>query len=553
MKKTNVKLAITVIFALAASLLLPSILSVPKAANQSIKQGMLCYSILSEKNKTVQVDGPASKSWASIIIPETVKIGGTEYNVVQTADGAFAGMPKLGRAIIGENVTRLGKKSFYNCRNLKIVIVKAQGLTKASVGSSAFAKINAKAAATVPQKKLSSYKKIFKSRGLNGKKQKVKAGKGEKEQTFGPDRPLPDPDSISFTIGNWSDENAAYTSKHAIRDSMEYSADEEVPFTAGIRLHPDIYGAWNTREKTRAFVRCGVCSEWFGDECMFALHEVLSECGGGNGLIGETNDIYPESYFVPDQAPCRVVYRFTLPQGLSYKAGSLKVVNMGVGEIDKSKYSVDISGNEIAVTIADIKAFPFYTAFDLQKYNEDPDNYVVRESGEVRSPINVTFGTVMNENTALDNTASASITYSYKGAEKTIGLGDAVVHAASLKISNTDKEGNSLDGALFDLYQEKPAFKEGSATGTVKWEKIAEGLKAGEIFKGIGMGWENRTNGYRVVQTAAPAGYEKASSYSFTVRIKSDGKTVVTAVDDFLDQALDVEEGVIQVHIRNRK
>lgn len=116
-------------------------------------------------------------------------------------------------------------------------------------------------------------------------------------------------------------------------------------------------------------------------------------------------------------------------------------------------------------------------------------------------------------------------------------------------------DGNSLDGAVFDLYQEKPEFKEGASYGTAKWVKIAEGLKAGDIYQGAGMGWKNRTNGYKVVQVSAPSGYTQASAYSFTIGIqtKKGEKSTVTAVNDFTDRNLDVENGIIKVNIVNRK
>lgn len=194
---------------------------------------------------------------------------------------------------------------------------------------------------------------------------------------------------------------------------------------------------------------------------------------------------------------------------------------------------------------------------DPYAYEEKGDEKTkkgIREGN--RDTINVTFEAVMNENISLDsNTVSASISYSCKDREKKFDLGTAEIHAAGIQIFNTDMDGNSLDGAVFDLYQEKPEFKEGASYGTAKWVKIAEGLKAGDIYQGAGMGWKNRTNGYKVVQVSAPSGYTQASAYSFTIGIqtKKGEKSTVTAVNDFTDRNLDVENGIIKVNIVNRK
>ena len=503
------KLRISLVFALAAVFLLTS-LSFPEAKTNKEKSIDNClYSILSKK--TVQFEGTSKKNVTSLSIPDTVQIEGIQYKVTSIAADAMADSTKLETLIIGKNVSVIGKRAFKNCKNLHLITILTENLTKSSVKSDAFKKISPTVSITVPEQKFSAYKSLLKSRGITGKGQKI-TGNGDalkpNEGTKPSDFEKNETDQVSFTIGDWADENAAYTSIHAVRDSKEYSADDSIPFTAGIRLHPDVYGTWKVKQGGGVYVRCGKCGSWFKDYVMFGNHGALSTCGWGNAYIGETNS-YPESYFVPDDTPCKAVYSFVLPDSLSYKDGSLKVVHMVNGEVDKSTYKV-----------------------------------------------NVTFEAVMNENISLDNNiVSASISYSCKDREKKFDLGTAEIHAAAIQISNTDMDGNSLDGAVFDLYQEKPEFKEGASYGTAKWVKIAEGLKAGDIYRGIGMGWENRTNGYRVVQVSAPSGYTQASAYSFTIGIqtKKGEKSTVTAVNDFTDRNLDVENGIIKVNIVNRK
>ena len=75
--------------------------------------------------------------------------------------------------MIGKNVSSIGKQAFYNCRNLKNIIIKSSALTKSKVGAKAFQNIYSKATIKVPSKKLKAYKSILKARGI-GKKVKVK-------------------------------------------------------------------------------------------------------------------------------------------------------------------------------------------------------------------------------------------------------------------------------------------------------------------------------------------------------------------------------------------
>ncbi len=552
------KLRISLVFALAAVFLLTS-LSFPEAKTNNEKSIDNClYSILSKK--TVQFEGTSKKNVTSLSIPGTVQIKGIQYKVTSIAADAMADSTKLETLIIGKNVSVIGKRAFKNCKNLHLITILTENLTKSSVKSDAFKKISPTVSITVPEQKFSAYKSLLKSRGITGKGQKI-TGNGDalkpNEGTKPSDFEENETDQVSFTIGDWSDENAAYTSIHAVRDSKEYSADDSIPFTVGIRLHPDVYGTWKVKQGSGAYLRCGVCGEWFGSDEMLGIHWILSTCGGGNAHLGE-KDSYPESYFVPDDTPCKVVYSFVLPDSLSYKEGSVKVVHMTDGEVDKSTYKVNVSNQNLSVTIPNIKGPEYYLPFNYEEYSKNPYVYEGDKKNREgnRVTINVTFETVMNETISLDNnTVSASISYSCKGREKKFDLGTAEIHAAAIQISNTDMDGNSLDGAVFDLYQEKPEFKEGASYGTAKWVKIAEGLKAGDIYRGIGMGWENRTNGYRVVQVSAPSGYTQASAYSFTIGIqtKKGEKSTVTAVNDFTDRNLDVENGIIKVNIVNRK
>ena len=102
-----------------------------------------------------------------------VRTNGKTYKVTAIAANAFKNNKKLKKVTIGENVKTIGKNAFYGCKKLKTVTIKTSQLTKKTVGKNAFAKINSKTKVKVPKSKLKAYKKLLKSKGINGKKQKI--------------------------------------------------------------------------------------------------------------------------------------------------------------------------------------------------------------------------------------------------------------------------------------------------------------------------------------------------------------------------------------------
>ena len=115
------------------------------------------YTIISEQKKTVQYEGLSEKSYTVAEIPATVELKGKKYNVIQIAANALSNSDRIKKAVIGENITKIGKKAFYNCKNLAAVTIKTEMLTKSSVGANAFKGLNAKAVVKVPNKKLKDY------------------------------------------------------------------------------------------------------------------------------------------------------------------------------------------------------------------------------------------------------------------------------------------------------------------------------------------------------------------------------------------------------------
>jgi len=112
----------------------------------------------------------------SVTIPSAIKIQGDYYKVKSIANGACKGNKKLQKLVIGNNVRKIGKNAFKNCRNLKNIKIKTKYLNQGKVKKDAFKGINKNAAVQVPEGKVKSYKKLIKAKGA-GKKVQVKKAK----------------------------------------------------------------------------------------------------------------------------------------------------------------------------------------------------------------------------------------------------------------------------------------------------------------------------------------------------------------------------------------
>ena len=112
-----------------------------------------------------------TKASKTVKIPDTVKYIGKTFKVTEVKENALKKNKKIKNLYVGKNVSKIGKKAFYGCKNLKKAVLYTTKLTKANIGSYAFKGINAKAKIKVPKSKLKAYKKILKTKGI--KKQKI--------------------------------------------------------------------------------------------------------------------------------------------------------------------------------------------------------------------------------------------------------------------------------------------------------------------------------------------------------------------------------------------
>ena len=126
------------------------------------------------KTFTVVYLKPKKGVKGTVNIPDSITVNHVTYKVTEIAANAFKNQKKVRKVVIPSGVSRIGKKAFYGCKNLKNITIKTMKLTKKNVGSKAFSGIHAKAVIKVPKKKQSAYKKILKARGVT-KKENVQA------------------------------------------------------------------------------------------------------------------------------------------------------------------------------------------------------------------------------------------------------------------------------------------------------------------------------------------------------------------------------------------
>lgn len=109
-------------------------------------QGTARYIVTNAAKKEVKYKEPIRKNEKSVTVPATVKVVGVTYKVTGISDNAFKG-----------------------CKKLKTLTIKSTRLTKKTVSKNAFKGVTKKTTIKVPKKKLASYKKLFKSKGLSSK------------------------------------------------------------------------------------------------------------------------------------------------------------------------------------------------------------------------------------------------------------------------------------------------------------------------------------------------------------------------------------------------
>ena len=130
---------------------------------ETFTSGSLKYKVTSAAKKEVAVVAPKNKKATALTIPATVKRNGISCKVTSVAANALSKMTKLNKVTIGTNVTSIGKKAFFNDKNLKTIVIKSKKLK--TVAKDAFKGTNKKGSIKVPGGKKKTYSKLFKNIG----------------------------------------------------------------------------------------------------------------------------------------------------------------------------------------------------------------------------------------------------------------------------------------------------------------------------------------------------------------------------------------------------
>lgn len=149
--------------------------------------GDLTYKVTDDEEVTVT---GATSDAKNIVIPATITVSGTEYEVVAIAKKAFKGNSKLTSVVINADleqiyanafygckkitsltingdVDTIGSKAFYNCKNLKLIEINTDTIDK--IGSKAFYKIYKKATFKVDEEAYSDFSKLLKKSKIPSK------------------------------------------------------------------------------------------------------------------------------------------------------------------------------------------------------------------------------------------------------------------------------------------------------------------------------------------------------------------------------------------------
>ena len=122
----------------------------------------------------VEYEEPAEDAKGKVKVPAFVKVDGVVYRVTSVSDKAFKKNNKVTKIIIGKNITKIGKKAFYKCKKLKLLVIKSRKLKAKNVAKNAFKGITKKTTVKVPKSKIKEYRKLLRKKGLSNKVKAIK-------------------------------------------------------------------------------------------------------------------------------------------------------------------------------------------------------------------------------------------------------------------------------------------------------------------------------------------------------------------------------------------
>lgn len=117
------------------------------------------YKITKTGNSPETTFNGITKDLLKVKIPAKVKLQGITFKVTSIADNACKGNKQITEVIIGNNITKIGKMAFYNCKYLSNINIKGTKLK--SVGKNSIAGIKKDAVIQCKKNKKPAYIKLF--------------------------------------------------------------------------------------------------------------------------------------------------------------------------------------------------------------------------------------------------------------------------------------------------------------------------------------------------------------------------------------------------------
>ena len=119
----------------------------------------------------VGVSGVVNDRATTVFIPKEIKYKGNEMTVTSIEEDGFSYMERLRKVVIYADIVEIGNDAFKDAVKFDRFVIRTTKLKKA--GKNIFKNVSKKMIIEVPEKSLSSYRKLFRNKGVKVKEIRV--------------------------------------------------------------------------------------------------------------------------------------------------------------------------------------------------------------------------------------------------------------------------------------------------------------------------------------------------------------------------------------------
>ena len=119
----------------------------------------------------VGVSGVVNDRATTVFIPKEIKYKGNEMTVTSIEEDGFSYMERLRKVVIYADIVKIGNDAFKDAVKFDRFVIRTTKLKKA--GKNTFKNVSKKMIIEVPKKSLSSYRKLFRNKGVKVKEIRV--------------------------------------------------------------------------------------------------------------------------------------------------------------------------------------------------------------------------------------------------------------------------------------------------------------------------------------------------------------------------------------------